>query len=522
MKTTRAALFVVTLALLAASAPPPRGSAQEKSPPSSALTESSYRRARAALDAGLRALGGVEALRAVEDFTLRETGRSFFVNQSTQADPPFGSGPAEETLVVDLKNNRAYYEVKNTFPGGSGHGKNYVSGAEGTAYDLRAMTATPINNPSIQNFRPQMRRLPHVLLLEALERAPTLRWLGEDTFRGRRQNVFTFIRADGRQASVYLDAETHLVSKYDLVFTSGASGDGLIEFHYNDYRDLGGIKVPRGRTLKNSGEVVEEREYVEVKINARPGDDVFQAPASGFTRITPPAQQQAGLVVEKLAEDVYVLRGLAGGNNNVLFVAFDDYVLVADAPEAGFFANTTQQVMAKIKETVPGRPIKYVVATHHHGDHSGGLRGYVAEGVTIVTTPGNRRYVERLLAAPFAVEPDALALRPRQPVFEFIEAKKRVFTDARHAVEVHDIGPNPHADELVVVYLPKEKILFQADLVGAAPGGPVNFVQDSTLRMAERIGQLGLDVERIVGAHGRTVTIAEFRAALDRRARAER
>lgn len=518
-KTRAAALLAAALAALAAS-PISRAPAQEKTPPS-ALTESSYRRARSALDAALRAHGGLERLRAVEDFTLREVGKSYFVEQSAKPDPPYESGAQEETLVVDLKRGRLAYEVKNTFPGGAGWTKNIVRGGEGVTLDLRSMTATPVNNPSVFNFRTQMRRLPHMLLLEALERAPTLRWLGEDASGGRRQNVVTFIRTDGRQTSLYFDAETNLLTKYDSVYTSGSTGDGMIELAYGEYRDLGGIKVPRGRRVYNNRhELVEEREFVELKLNARPADSVFEIPTEGFTRVMPPAQQQAGVSVERLSDDVYLMRGLAGGNNNVLFVAFEDHVLVVDAPEAGIFGNTTRQVLDKIRETVPDKPVRYVAMTHHHTDHSGGVRGYVAEGVTVVTTPGNRGAVERLLAAPFTIEPDPLALSPRRPVIETIEGRRRVFTDARRTVELHDIGPNPHADELVVAYLPKEKILFQADLVGAAPGGPVNFVQDSTLRMAERIAQLGLDVERIVGAHGRIVTMEEFRAALDRRGRA--
>ena len=94
--------------------------------------------------------------------------------------------------------------------------------------------------------------------------------------------------------------------------------------------------------------------------------------------------------VSKIADDVYMLQGLAGGTHNILFVAFNDHVLVLEAPEQIFYGSNSVQALAKIKETVPGKPIKYLVLTHHHADHAGGFREYVAEGATIVTTAGQQ------------------------------------------------------------------------------------------------------------------------------------
>jgi glyoxylase-like metal-dependent hydrolase (beta-lactamase superfamily II) len=84
------------------------------------------------------------------------------------------------------------------------------------------------------------------------------------------------------------------------------------------------------------------------------------------------------------ARIVYILNGLAGGTHNVLFVAFNDHVLVIEAPEQILYAGNSTQALAKIKETVPVKPIKYLVLTHHHSDHAGGFREYVNEGTTIV------------------------------------------------------------------------------------------------------------------------------------------
>ena len=100
---------------------------------------------------------------------------------------------------------------------------------------------------------------------------------------------------------------------------------------------------------------------------------------------------------------------------------------------------------------------------------------------------------------------------------ETIANKKRVFQDDKHVVELYDIGPNPHAKEILVAYLPKERILFQADMLNANPNGSIPIAQDVTVSFSERLQQLGLNVEKIYGVHGRAATPEELRTSVERR-----
>ena len=99
--------------------------------------------------------------------------------------------------------------------------------------------------------------------------------------------------------------------------------------------------------------------------------------------------------------------------------------------------------------------------------------------------------------------------------------KKRIFQDDKHVVELYDIGPNPHANEILVAYLPKEKILFQADLLNAAANGTIPIAQDATISFSEKLRQLGLSVEKIYGVHGRFVTPQELQTSIERRRASE-
>src|SRR6185503_14070035 len=271
---------------------------------------------------------------------------------------------------------------------------------------------------------------------------------------------------------------------------------------YSNYRTVGKLKLPGARVLYNSGGPIQEAEHTEVLINTKPAENVFQGP-DGFEKLAAPPATPPPPAVTKVAEDVYLLEGLAGGTHNIMFVAFNDHILVIEAPEQIIYGNNSVQALAKIKETVPGKPIRYLVLTHHHSDHAGGFREYAAEGATIVTTAGNKSFLEKAAALESSLLPNVS--RQNKLKIELVD-KKRVFQDDRHVVELYDIGPNPHANEMIVAYLPKEKILFQADLLNPAPNGSIPIAQDSTVSFSDKLQQLGLQVDKIYGVHGRPAT----------------
>ena len=504
-------LFVIaTLILLQASA---AVSAQQPD-----ASQRSYKEARRVLDDAISAHGGVEALRAVRDFTLKERGKVYARFQSPAAEGPFAVGTSEETLIVDTDRGFVYDDLKTANGGFNNWNRTVIKGTEGQNYDMWSRTATPIANAAANNFRPQMRRLPPFVLLEALDRAATLRYLGEEEIAGRKQKVISVIRPDNQQLALSFDAQTNLLTKYGYLYADPIAGDSEIAQTYSNYRTVGKLKLPGARVLYNSGGVIQEAEYTELQINTKPAESVFQGP-EGFEQLAAAPATPPPPAVTKIAEDVYMLNGLAGGTHNVMFVAFNDHILVIEAPEQIIYASNSTQALAKIKETVPGKPIKYLVLTHHHSDHAGGFREYVAEGATIVTTAGNKSFLEKAAAVQSSLLPN-LALQNKLKI-ETIENKKRVFQDDKHVVELYDFGPNPHANEILVAYLPKEKILFQADLLNPAANGSIPIAQDVTMSFAEKLQQMGLQVDKIYGVHGRAATPEELRASVEKRRASE-
>ena len=206
--------------------------------------------------------------------------------------------------------------------------------------------------------------------------------------------------------------------------------------------------------------------------------------------------------VRTLAPGVWAV----GGGQASLVVALSDHVVVVDAP--GNSADT----LARIAKLAPGKPIRYVVPTHHHDDHSGGIARYAAVGATIVTTPANRKYFERMATARTTLGADLPPVVADRVRIETVSEKKRVFTDGSRTLEVHDIGPSPHANEMLVAWIPDEGILHQADLISAPPNGAVTrgANNDTTMHLAKWVQGRGWTVKMFSGAHSSLPNPAAF------------
>jgi glyoxylase-like metal-dependent hydrolase (beta-lactamase superfamily II) len=180
------------------------------------------------------------------------------------------------------------------------------------------------------------------------------------------------------------------------------------------------------------------------------------------------------------------------------------------------------QIIAEAKRVIPNKPIRYSILSHHHFDHSSGLPAVVAEGATILTHEVNKAFLEKALNAPRTLAPDVMSKSGKKPKVEGFAGDKRVLQDATRTMEVHLIQGLPHADGLVVGWLPRERILVYADMfnlpvpLNSVPNPPVV----GTQVFLANIERLKLNPERIMSVHSlnpdRMTTVDEIRRSLGR------
>ena len=212
---------------------------------------------------------------------------------------------------------------------------------------------------------------------------------------------------------------------------------------------------------------------------------------------------------EKLGQEVYLIRG----GYVAVAVGFKDYSLVIEGPQND---QRAKAIIAEVKKVIPDKPIRYVVNTHAHFDHAGGLRAFVAEGATVITQQINKPYYEKIWANPHTLNPDELAKHPRAAQFKTV-SEKLVLSDGQQVVELYHLQDFGHNDGALVAYLPNEKILVEADAFNP-PAQPLTqapaAVNPFTASLVDNIARLKLDVETIIPVHypadNRKITAAEL------------
>jgi glyoxylase-like metal-dependent hydrolase (beta-lactamase superfamily II) len=362
----------------------------------------------------------------------------------------------------------------------------------------------PIPNIPPANFRARLRMFPQFIILNAAGRASRLRFISRTTFDDRAHDVVSYANEDGLEISLYIDQKTGLLSKYETLGTDPYFGDVINEFIFPAYREQNGQLVPTGRIDKRSGDVMNDVKYLDVVFNASLTDDDFKKLPDGIKPATPAPTIAPSST--KYADNIYTVN--ATPDYNVLVVGFKDYVFVMEAPNDD---ATSRQIIAEIKKLFPDKPIRYIAVTHHHDDHGGGLRTYVAEGVTVIGLPGEKTFFEKVMKSSFTIDRDALTLKPQPLKWESVEGRKRVLTDGTTTVELIDIGPSPHAEEMLVAYVPNEKLVFQGDLLDRPANNDPPTINDITVHFSNWLDTSKLDVALVIAVHGPPSTRDELR-----------
>jgi glyoxylase-like metal-dependent hydrolase (beta-lactamase superfamily II) len=336
---------------------------------------------------------------------------------------------------------------------------------------------------------------PQGVIKAAIKHNATVQTQTED---GKKMTVVSFAVPGELKVKAYLN-DRNLVEKVESVSTNPVLGDTLTETTYSDYKDFGGVQFPTKITQKAGGFPTLDLGVTEVKPNAavdiQVPDNVRQAVVKVQT--------------DKIADGVWYL---TGGTHHSVLVEMADHLVVIDGPQDD--ARSTA-LIAEVKKVVPEKPIKFVVNTHHHFDHAGGLGAFVAEGATIITHDVNKAFLEQSLAAPRTVKPDKLAQSGKKAAVEGMQ-DKRVLSDGTHTIELYLIQGNVHHDGIIMAYLPKEKLLVEADVfTPAAPSAaPPAQPNPNGVALYDNIERLKLTVDQILPMHGRKVPLAELQKSI--------
>jgi len=274
-------------------------------------------------------------------------------------------------------------------------------------------------------------------------------------------------------------------------------GDVVLTTTFAQYVDVDGLKLPS--ELAGKVDDFTTWELHAAKQTLDEPTDSLAAPADIAAK---PAAPVAPIVTaEPIGKGAWLL---AGQSHHSVLVEFTDHLLLIEAPQS---EARTLAVIAKAKELVNNKPLTQLVTTHHHFDHTAGMRAAIAEGMTVITQAGNKDWVEAMARRPHSMQPDTLVKNATRLEVETVDAEREI-KDQTNDVVLYHVAGNPHSDTMLMAYLPRDRVLVEVDAF--SPGAAVH---PYAANLLDNIEKRKLRVDKIVSLHGPSATLADLQKA---------
>ena len=477
------------------------------------------------------ALGGADALRAIKtvvgkgDAKHWEPGQSNSVNGESRflGDSKFmlSGDVASRTVRADWDRGMLYPAVEKL------KYSEIVAPTHGAVIDDKG-EAKPMSGIRLASLQRELLRGAPTLLLQALDSPQSLSAIEDQKLGDQTLPAVVFTRGANKFIVIF-DRATKLPAAVRTRDEDNIWGDSNYDMVLGDWKTVGGVKIAHSESYRLNAMEVQRLSFTEITANATIEPATLAIPDAVKAAAKPPATGNVpyqwvirriflgrftdsdaiyfppggGFKLVELSPNVQMVQG--GGANN-LIVNMKDGLAVFDAPTD---EGQSKWVIDAAKAKYPGKPIKYLVLTHHHMDHTGGMRAFAAEGATVIVPAPDKAYFEQVIKAPHTLEPDAQqkAMKPAT-----VQEVKDTFSikDDMAEINLYNI-PNPHVDGYLLIHVVKDNILWVTDLI--SPRGPIAR-NPQTLAVGEALRKHNITGALIAGGHGVTAKQADIAQAL--------
>ena len=480
-------------------------------------------------------VGGEEALSNLAGYSISAAGTRLVHDEGFE---PGSSadliGPFEWQIYGDIANQNL--RVDHTF--GSGENARLLSeviaGDIGILDGRNSNFGPPAVNPMLSDrltsaLKHQRLLNPHLILLDILADPQLATATAEVLYDGSVHHVLT-VDDSVSPITLYVNAGNGQIAKAATIESDALRRDVAVEVFYYSWQPVGeGLFFPAEVYVAYDGDIVHKEIRTAVAVNPQQSDSLFVIPdelspvydealaargeamhqylqsfaARGFPR----DGFQTTVDAAEIGTGVY---HLTGGSHHSLVVEQDDAVIVVEAP---LDETRSRAVMAWAAENFPEKAISHAISSHHHVDHSAGLRDYIAEGVTAVVHEAAAPSFAEIFQAGSAIVPDAMEESPVSATIESVPADGSLTVgDGTNEVTVYPIESG-HARDLVITHIADAGVVFVVDIYN--PNPTAESLPAGGVLLNDRITELDLNVTTIAGGHGGTIDFETFAALVE-------
>jgi hypothetical protein len=411
---------------------------------------------QAVVDAA-NALGGREKILAIKTLTIAGEGSAPQAGQNTMPDSELPAWKVTEfKRVIDPGKGRMRVQQLRTaqFLFANSPIQRQDQGLDGdVAYNVGMDgTAVRAGADAARDRHIEMLHNPIAIVRAALDQPGT-------TVSGLRtaqnQQIVEITTAKGEKLTLAIDAATKLPTRVTSMADNANMGDVAIDTAFTDYEDVGGVKLPKHYTTK-----MDKYLQFDLAVTKNSVDDAgapdLAAPAAAAAAPVPPPPAIV-VTAEPAGKGIWWLAG--SGNHRSVVFEFENHLTLFEVP----LNEARSKAVIDKARTLSSKPLTQVVVSHHHFDHSGGIRVAVAEGLTIITYKANEEFFKDLIARPHTIVPDELAKAPK-PLKLVTVDDEMTMKDAAMEVQLYHLLDNPREGTNLFAYVPRDRTLVQADL----------------------------------------------------------
>lgn len=502
----RSASLLLTIAMLSACSQP---APEQTAPVAAAVT------AEELTTAMLDAMGGRAALEGVQTLVQKGGGTRGHFGQipATGGEDPVGR-LSQLTETIDLANGRAAFDnMVQIGDGFSQHRTEAYTSYMGQPLGWGTTEGRPNHVTSVNGLfswathnTPEMllRRNAVTIALAALEAQPEVEELELDGT----PSWFLTTQLDGENVGLYIDKDSRQLRAYSVVDTETMRGDTNATYVLGDWRPVADVVLPHALEIRKDEGVYANLQYDTITVNDASALSIFDIPQDVIAQadevVAANGAAWASLQWNPVAENV---THVVAFSHHSMVVEFPSFVVVIE----GAYTEGQSLMLARMIEQNIGKPVRYVVPTHPHYDHTGGVRGLASVGANVLVAAGHEAELRMIVESPHSNPPDALATQLAAGAevghIEVFMGTTEI-TDGDQTLQLFEVQGIPHVGPKVLAFVPSTGVLFQSDLFFGGPGPDAS-------ALYQAIKDRGLEVQQIVGGHGGVLPFSALEAAMN-------